>query len=262
LLDEKGEVSTLGEDEVEELHGLSEELHSLSMIHYSICWQQSRINWLREGDVNSKYFHGTMSSRRRVNTISVINVEGVMVEGVDNIREAIYNHFLEHFKETNVMRPRAVDLNFRLLSYKEGEDLIKPFTLDEVKNAVWDCDCFKCPGPDGANLGFIKDFWCDIKEDIMRFVTDFHRNGKLLKGINITFITLIPKKDCPQSLNDFRPISLVGSLNKVLVKLLDNRLWNVIGSVISDTQSAFVKGRQILDGILIANEVVDEANFF
>jgi hypothetical protein len=98
-----------------------------------------------------------------------------------------------------------------------------------------------------------------MKDDLMRFVSDFHRNGKLLKGINSTFISLIPKKDCPQTLNDFRPISLVGSLYKVLAKLLANRLKNVIGSVISDTQSAFVKGRQILDGILVANEVVDEA---
>ena len=58
-------------------------------------------------------------------------------------------------------------------------------------------------------------------------------------------------------MNDFRPISLLGSLYKVLAKLLANKLWNVIGSVISDTQYAFVKGRHILDGIQIANEVVN-----
>jgi hypothetical protein len=82
----------------------------------------------------------------------------------------------------------------------------------------------------------------------------------LTKGINSTFIALIPKVDSPQRLNDFRPISLVGSLYKILAKLLANRLRMVIGSVISETQTAFVKDRQILDGILIANEVVDEAH--
>ncbi|XP_045810560.1 uncharacterized protein LOC123905002 [Trifolium pratense] len=93
----------------------------------------------------------------------------------------------------------------------------------------------------------------------MRFLFDFHRNGRLTKGINATFIALIPKTDNPQRLNDFRPISLVGSLYKILAKVLANRLRQVIGSVISESQTAFVKNRQILDGILITNEIVDEA---
>jgi hypothetical protein len=98
-----------------------------------------------------------------------------------------------------------------------------------------------------------------IKGDVMRFTSQFHRNGKLAKGLNSTFIALIPKVESPQRLNEFRPISLVGSLYKIVAKLLANRLRLVIGSVISEAQTAFVRDRQILDGILIANEVVDEA---
>jgi len=90
-------------------------------------------------------------------------------------------------------------------------------------------------------------------------VVEFLRNGKLTKGVNATFIALIPKVGSPQRLNDFRPISLVGVMYKVLAKLLANRLRAVIGSVVSDSQSAFVRGKWILDGILVANEAVDEA---
>ncbi|PNX64423.1 cysteine-rich receptor-like protein kinase, partial [Trifolium pratense] len=93
----------------------------------------------------------------------------------------------------------------------------------------------------------------------MRLISEFHRNGKLAKGINSTFIAQISKVDSPQRSNDFRPISLVGCLYKILAKVLANRLRLVIGSVISEAQTAFVKDRQILDGILVANEVVDEA---
>ncbi|GAU35959.1 hypothetical protein TSUD_207630 [Trifolium subterraneum] len=93
----------------------------------------------------------------------------------------------------------------------------------------------------------------------MHFISEFHRNGKLTKGLNSTSIALILKIDSPQQLNDFRPISLVDNLYKILAKVLANKLRLVIGSVISESQTVFVKDRQILDGILIANEVVDEA---
>jgi len=151
------------------------------------------------------------------------------------------------------VRPSVSNLQFRSLPVSEGGSLVKPFSVDEVKEAIWDCDRFKSPGPDGVNFGFIKDFWLDLKDDVMRFVSEFHRNGKLAKSINSTFIVLIPKVDNPQRLNDFRPISLVGSMYKIIAKLLANKLRLVISSVVSETQSAFVKNRQILDGIFITN---------
>jgi len=123
---------------------------------------------------------------------------------------------------------------------------------------VWDCNSYKNPRPDGENFGFIKEFWLILKEDIMRYITEFHRNGKLARGINTTFIALIPKVESPQKLSDFRPISLVGYLYKILAEVLANRPRLVVGKVISKTQSTFIKDRQILDGVLIANEVVDE----
>jgi hypothetical protein len=258
-LDLKGEEAALSEAELEELHGVTADIHSLARRQASINWQQSRSRWLKEGDANSRYFHSMLASRRRGNTISLVQVDGVTLEGVDQVRQAVFSHFANHFKARNVERPGVENLSFRSLSVVEGSSLIRPFSESEVKDAVWDCDSFKSPGPDGVNFGFIKDFWEEMKGDVMRFISEFHRNSKLTKGLNSTFIALIPKVDSPQRLNDFRPISLVGSLYKILAKVLANRLRMVIGSVISETQSAFVKDRQILDGILIANEVVDEA---
>ncbi|PNY14389.1 cysteine-rich receptor-like protein kinase [Trifolium pratense] len=158
-----------------------------------------------------------------------------------------------------LMGPGVDDLQFKRLDLMEIGGLTKPFSETEVKLTVWDCDSYKSPGSDGINFGFIKDFWAELRGDMMHFIFYFHRNGRLTKGINSTFIALIPKTDSPQRLNDFRPISLVGSLYKILAKVLANRLHQVIGSVISESRTAFVKNRQILDGILIANEVVDEA---
>ncbi|GAU50364.1 hypothetical protein TSUD_409370 [Trifolium subterraneum] len=181
-LEVKGEAAVLSEAELEELHGLTTEIHSLSRRSASICWQQSRSLWLKEGDANSKYFHSVVASRRRGNAVSFIQVDGVTTEGVQPIRQAVFEHFASHFKESHVARPGVDNLQFKRLTLLEGGSLTKPFSLEEVKTAVWDCDSFKSPGPGGINFGFIKDLWSELQDDVMRFIADFHRNGKLTKG--------------------------------------------------------------------------------
>lgn len=104
-IEEKAETVVLSEEEIEELHGLSEELFSISRINSSICWQQSRLQWLREGDANSKFFHSIISSRSRRNAIQFFMVDGVLVEGVDSVRAAMFSHFAHHFKASREHKP-------------------------------------------------------------------------------------------------------------------------------------------------------------
>ncbi|RVW51699.1 Protein S-acyltransferase 10 [Vitis vinifera] len=96
-----------------------------------------------------------------------------------------------------------------------------------------------------------------LKEEVMGFCRDFHNHGRFVKSLNATFIVLIPKKGGVEDLRDFWPISLVGGLYKWLAKVLANRLKTVVGKVVSKAQNAFVEGRQILDVVLVANEVLD-----
>ena len=72
-------------------------------------------------------------------------------------------------------------------------------------------------------------------------------------------IALVPKVPDPQNLNDFRPISLIGCVYKIMAKLLANRLKRIMPEIIDERQSAFVVGRQLLHSTIIANEVVEEA---
>ncbi|CAL5427989.1 unnamed protein product [Camellia sinensis] len=96
-----------------------------------------------------------------------------------------------------------------------------------------------------------------MKNDVFQFLQDFYTNRKLVKGLNSSFISLIPKKMCPEGLVDYRPICLVGVIYKILAKILSKRLGKVLPNVISEVQTTFLEGRNIFDGVMIANEVVD-----
>jgi hypothetical protein len=102
----------------------------------SIQWQQSRLLWLREGGDNSKYYHSVLKSRRRRNALSSIMVDGVRVEGVQPIRQAIFSHFSSHFRAVNTDRPRVDGLQFSALTPMEGASLARPFSVEEVHAAV------------------------------------------------------------------------------------------------------------------------------
>ena len=101
-----------------------------------INWQKSRINLLQEGDATTKKFHGVMSNGRRQNTINLVSFNGVNVEGVQNIKVTVFNHFFSHFKKVATVRPSVEALPFRKLTCGEAGNLTKPFSLEEVKQAV------------------------------------------------------------------------------------------------------------------------------
>lgn len=116
---------------------------------------------------------------------------------------------------------------------------------------VWACNANKSPDPDGFSFGFIKEYWELLKTEKKGMMLEFHRNGKFVRGMNPSIIVLIPKSECSHSMNDFRPISLMGCLYKIISKTLAARLSKVIEALIWNTQYAFLLGRQILDGIVI-----------
>ncbi|CAJ2637341.1 unnamed protein product [Trifolium pratense] len=133
-----------------------------------------------------------------------------------------------------------------------------PFS-SEVKEAIWSSDGTKCPGPDGFNFNFMKAYSEIIKGDIVAFLHEFYSSTSLPKAITASFLALISKKDHPQTLSDYRPICLVSILYKILSKVLAATLKKVFGKVISKFQSAFLPNRQIFDGVLVVNELIDLA---
>lgn len=96
-LDAKREDFDLDLEEIEELHAIFDNSHSLFRINSNMHWQKSRLLSLKEGDANSKKFHDIMSSRRRTNSIVSLSVNGSTVEGVVGIQGAVFNNFASQF---------------------------------------------------------------------------------------------------------------------------------------------------------------------
>ena len=112
-------------------------------------------------------------------------------------------------------------------------------------------------GPDGFTMAFFQKCWSVVEVDVMVVFEHFHRYSVFERSLNASFLALIPKKNNAIDVKDFRPISLVGSVYKLLSKVLANRSRVVLDSLISESQNSFVGGRQILDSVLIANECKD-----
>jgi hypothetical protein len=135
-----------------------------------------------------------------------------------------------------------------------NEDLCKEYSDEEIGDALFQIGPIKAPGPDGFSARFFQRNWDVLKQDVTRGVRQFFESGRMVEDVNNTTIVLIQKKDNPEMLKDFRPISLCNIIYKVVSKCLANRLRPLLQDMIAPTQSAFVPGRMITDNALIAFE--------
>lgn len=126
----------------------------------------------------------------------------------------------------------------------------------ELEEAIKQMQRVTAPGPDGFTVDFFVHFWDLFKQDILQIVEASRTKGGILKAFNATFLTLIPNEEGADAPSLFRPISLCNVIYKITSKIIANRIKPLLPDLISEEQSGFVAGRQILDGILLVNEVV------
>nr|GEU61964.1 RNA-directed DNA polymerase, eukaryota, reverse transcriptase zinc-binding domain protein [Tanacetum cinerariifolium] len=182
--------------------------------------------------------------------------DGVWIDKPGLVKGEFFKHFSHRFDKPSAHRAR-IDVNFEnTLSSNQIECLECDVTKYELKRAVCDCGVDKSPGPDGYTFGFYRHFWTTIEDNVFGAVNYFFTYGDFPKGCNSSFIALIPKIPDANMVKDFRPISLIGSIYKIIAKILANRLVSVLGGIVNRVQSAFITERQILDGPLIINEIM------
>eukprot|EP00253_Pinus_taeda_P026347 PITA_26347 len=216
----------------------SEQAEKLNLDWENLCkqeeifWRQkSRVQWLKEGERNTRFFHRSTIANRTHNRISsILNEDGELQTTHKNIEAVMVQHFRGITKENNLDKDQHIKEIIknipRMVSREDKFNLNKPVTEAEVST------------------------------DILDVVEDSRRSRSILKALNTSFISLIPKQDSALTPDKFRPISLCNVVYKIISKILANRLKPLLPSLIYGEQSGYVEGRKILDNIIQAHEVV------
>ena len=240
-----------------ELERFRGELEKVTLME-EICWRRkSRVICIREGDRNTRFFHRIANSHRRFNFIDRLMVDGELSSDPKAIASCISHFYRQLYAKTVAHRPLLDDVKFSCISEEDALWLDRPFDKEEVFGVISDFMGDKALGPDGFSMAFFQSCWCILKAEIMAVFQNFHTQAVFEKSLNTSFLALIPKKVEAVKIKDFRPISLVDGIYKIISKVLANRLRRVAPKLISDSQNAFVKSRQILDSFLIASECID-----
>lgn len=221
--------------------------------------QRSRVNWLNYGDKNTAFFHATVTQRRQRNQMCRIKDES----GVWLLDDSSINGHLQSYYTNLFQASGGRDYSEALMGVeaKISEDvnrmLIREVNIAEIKLAIKQLGSLKAPGPDGFPGFFYHNYWNIVGEKVCEAIKHFFSNGFLLKELNLTNLVLIPKVQAPESLTQYRPISLCNFTVKIITKILANRLKGILNELISPNQSAFVPSRMIQDNIIIAHEIFE-----
>ncbi|KAK2659499.1 hypothetical protein Ddye_006032, partial [Dipteronia dyeriana] len=169
---------------------------------FNLPWcQRAKVEWLRSGDQNSCFFHAKASARRVRNRMKgLIDEDGNWVEEKVGVQSRVPRHVLQY--------------------------LDAKFSGEEVKKAIFSMNPSKAPSENGLPTLFYWNFWDNVGLSVVEACLGVLNNGESVGRINKTIITLIQKTPSPESVSQYRPISLCNVFYKSIAKVITNRFRN------------------------------------
>lgn len=235
-----------------------EEQLKFTMKDEMLKWfQRSKEKEIMEGDNNTKYYHAKANGRRRKSIIYSLQQEEILITRQESLVKHITDFYKGLFGPPDRSGISMLNIEMNKLSEEQKEEILRPFTMEELEGVVLEMENSKAPGPDGFLVDFYKKFLGIIKGNLKNMLDDFHKGMLDVKRLNHGIISLIPKyKDASQG-HKFRPICLLNVSFKIITRVLMKRLTQLIGHLIEKTQTAFRKEIYIMEGVVVMHEILN-----
>lgn len=225
--------------------------------------QRSRINWLKEGDQNTAYFYRVVQVRMNYNAIrSFILPSGVVIS--DPLQMTA--HAIQHFQ--SILGP-LLQLPAPLYSPHTWFQSLSPFQCpssvsqqmlllpshEEITRVLLRLTSNKAPGPDGFTSGFYKEAWDIGGSEVITSILQLFTSSYLPTTANSKILSLVPKRPRASLITDYMPISCLNTIYKTISRILVKLLKPLLSDYIVPNQTAFVKGRLLVENTVLASEL-------
>lgn len=204
-----------------------------------------------------KYFHMRAIMKRKA-----IKIEGLKLRGEEwcfdeqELKKYVVGFFHDFYSSLDQgSRPKLPNC-FPLIEDNCLWSLATTVTKDKVHKALWDMAPYKALGPDGFQACFYQSNWELMEVQVVELIRSILDGRSMPLELNRTLLVLIPKIPNPETIHNFRPISLCNVAYKLVTKTISNRLRPLMPSWIAPNQSSFVPNRHIQDNIIVAQELI------
>jgi hypothetical protein len=260
-LDTKAETAPLNNSDRDTLRDANEKLARLHRDEETKWAQRAKVKHVQEGGNNTKYFLLIANGKHRRKKIFQLEQDEGAIIGEETLKAYITEFYKKLFRarEQNFFSLNETEVgDIPQLSQQENEILLADFTEQQVYDAISQMEKNKAPGPDVFPAKFYQVFWETLKGDLMALFKDFQDGNLPLYHLNFGTIILLPKKEDAVQIQQYRPICLLNVSFKIFTKVRTSRVTKFAHLVLRPTQTAFMPGRHILEGVLVLHKTIHE----
>ena len=260
-IDAQADARVFSEQEWAHRYALEGQVEAILRAEEEYWRRRSGLKWTLKGDANTKYFQAYANGRHRKCAILRLQSEQGLLLRQEDISRHIYEFYINLMGTSEAqgagLREDVWEGSQRVLE-TENDELGLAFLPEEIDAALMGMKVDTAPGPDGWPVAMFKRFWPTLREPIFEICNGFMRGQVDISRLNFGVLSLIPKVQGADNIRQYRPIALINVPFKICAKACATRLGPIAHRTIQRNQSAFIRGRNILEGPLALQEIVHE----